>query len=340
MMDFTKNTLWLLTEPESKRDLFFQKAAKELAIPLNTANWRDYASDVELPAGAIVKIDPPVYSTSDFVQMQGMLEKYVDFLDRIKKKSCIFLNSPASVLQLLDKFECKQILERKKISTTKMVAASVKTMEEMLDVLEKKRIYSVFIKPSHCSGAAGVVALQIRPHTGQMRAYTSAIKKDGHLVNTKRIRSLTNRGEIEELLDEIMKMDVIVEQWRPKDVFNGKSYDLRVVCQFGKVSYVIVRQSGGPITNLHLNNQALAFENLSFTLKQKTEIEELCLQATDAFPGLNTVGIDVLIDKNNKKPYIIEMNGQGDLLYQDIYKENRIYKEQLAWMEKMRKELI
>lgn len=26
---------------------------------------------------------------------------------------------------------------------------------------------------------------------------------------------------------------------------------------------------------------------------------------------------------------IIEMNGQGDLLYQDIYHENTIYKEQI-----------
>ena len=67
---------------------------------------------------------------------------------------------------------------------------------------------------------------------------------------------------------------------------------------------------------------------LSITENQMAEIEKICRRAVSSFPGLSMAGIDLLLEKNSGKPYIIEMNGQGDLLYQDIYHENRIYREQ------------
>ena len=39
-------------------------------------------------------------------------------------------------------------------------------------------------------------------------------------------------------------------------------------------------------------------------------------------------GIDLLLEKGTLRPRVIEMNGQGDLIYRDIYGENRIYREQ------------
>ena len=50
------------------------------------------------------------------------------------------------------------------------------------------------------------------------------------------------------------------------------------------------------------------------------------------FPKVNVAGLDVMLDKKTGKPRIIEINGQGDLLYQDIYGENRIYREQIMKM--------
>ena len=46
-------------------------------------------------------------------------------------------------------------------------------------------------------------------------------------------------------------------------------------------------------------------------------------------------GIDILLEKKNMRPLIIEMNGQGDLIYQDIYGENNIYREQVGKLCKM-----
>ena len=61
-------------------------------------------------------------------------------------------------------------------------------------------------------------------------------------------------------------------------------------------------------------------------------IRRVCSQAMRLYPGLSMAGIDILLDKQGRNPKVIEMNGQGDLIYQDIFNENRIYKQQIKWM--------
>ena len=53
------------------------------------------------------------------------------------------------------------------------------------------------------------------------------------------------------------------------------------------------------------------------------------------FPGLSMAGIDILLEKGGKQPRIIEINGQGDLIYQDIFHENTIYKRQIKELRRL-----
>ncbi len=62
------------------------------------------------------------------------------------------------------------------------------------------------------------------------------------------------------------------------------------------------------------------------------EIDRLCASAMEPFEGLSMAGLDILLEKNTLRPLVIEMNGQGDLIYQDIFHENRIYREQAYYM--------
>lgn len=117
----------------------------------------------------------------------------------------------------------------------------------------------------------------------------------------------------------------------PASAFN-MSYDLRVVYQFGHAAHIIVRCAKGPVTNLHLNNRAERIEKLELSENQLGEIESLCGKACRPFPGLRMAGVDVMLDRGSKKPRIIEINGQGDLIYQDIFEDNKIYMEQVKWM--------
>ena len=73
----------------------------------------------------------------------------------------------------------------------------------------------------------------------------------------------------------------------------------------------------------------------SLNLKSDTllEISDICKRAINLFDGLETVGFDILLEKNTRKTYIIEMNAQGDLMYQDIFYSNSIYLEQVERMK-------
>ena len=347
----------LIGTEDSKRTIFFKKAAEQKGVSFRFVDWKDFAGwtnikriAMEQFQGAAVKIDPPSYQLIRLQDMQVSLEKYRRFLEELQEAGCEFLNSPEGILQTLGKRFAKRVLMEHGVSVTEMFQEKPETVEQLLDIMKKYRAYSVFVKPEYFSGAAGVVALRQQPSTGRMVAYTScklvspelfpekegAVVADSEVIgvppclyNTKTLYRMENPEDIFALLKELLKLGVIVERWYPKDIFNGRSYDLRVVYQFGRIEYIVVRQSGGPITNLHLNNQAVDVESLKFSQEKLAELEELCGKAMGCFPGLSMAGIDVMFNKGSRRSRIIELNGQGDLIYQDIYGENCIYGKQI-----------
>ena len=349
----------LIGTEDSKRTRFFGKAAQQRGVSFRFIDWKELAGwkDIKKIAaeqfqGAVVKIDPPSYQLIKLQDMQVSLAEYQNFLKELQEACCQrihsseeilqvfqFLNSPKGILQTLDKRFAKRTLMEHGVSVTEMFSEKPETVQQLLDIMKKYRAYSVFVKPEYFSGAAGVVALRQQPSTGRMVAYTSCKlvdsemlpegEKETCLCNTKTLYRMENSEEIFALLEELLKLGVIVERWYPKDMLQGKSYDLRVVYQFGKIEHIVVRQSGGPITNLHLNNQAVDVECLKLSQEKLADLEELCKRAMSCFHGLSMAGIDVMLDKGSRKPRIIELNGQGDLIYQDIYGENRIYGKQI-----------
>lgn len=154
------------------------------------------------------------------------------------------------------------------------------------------------------------------------------------LLNTKRLRCFSREEEIRPLLDRLLQTGCIVERWYAKASHGAYSYDLRAVVQGGELDFLLARLSKGPITNLHLNNHPLEASALGLPDGVLGEIRELCRRAMACYPGLWSAGIDILLERGSLKPRIIEMNGQGDLLYQDIYGENRIYGHQAEWMKR------
>ena len=119
-----------------------------------------------------------------------------------------------------------------------------------------------------------------------------------------------------------------------KAEYQGYSYDLRAVMQEERMDFLLARLSKGPITNLHLNNHPLEAAALGLPGTVLEEIERVCRKAMDCFPGLRSAGIDILLEKGSLRPRIIEMNAQGDLIYQDIYNHNVIYGHQAEMMKR------
>ena len=327
----------LLGSEKSKRTEYFTKAAKLagtrfMFIPYPPREKLEYF-DFSIFANHAVKIDPPVLGEAEIACLNKSIEPYLAFWRLLEQVRCVrLLNSADSIIQTLDKRGCKSILQNAGLSTSKSLpdAASLADLREML--LSKKKVYGVFIKPRWGSGASGVIAYRINPKSGQEVIYTSVWPKDCRLYNTKRLRKISDVTMVKTIVNGILSQDAIIEAWIPKAEYKGKAFDLRCVFQFGKIAYRMARQSYGPITNLQLNNSALEMAELNLPEKTLIEIDELCCCATRLFSGLNVCGIDILLHKSTLKPYIIELNAQGDLIYQDIFDKNTIYADQVRYM--------
>lgn len=339
-------TAVLLGSRDTKRTIYFEKAARRIGLPFLFLDWDEWRKN-GLPAAHLeemfVKIDPPVWQSCHLTELNRMVDGYRKDLAVLNREPAIsrFLNPPHQILALLDKMECKQVLTRAGLPVTQDLGGEIGCSEELICRMRERRVFQVFLKPLTGSGAAGVTAFRFQPSTGRMAAYSCALFEPGsnppRLINTKRLRSFTDPNDILPLLDGLLSIGCIVERWYPKAGYLDFSYDLRAVYQEGRLDFLLARLSKGPITNLHLNNHPLEASALGLPAGVIDSIGELCGRALHCYPGLGCAGIDILLERGSLKPRIIEMNGQGDLLYQDIYSENRIYGHQAEmmadWME-------
>lgn len=313
-----------------------------------------------------LKIDPPLWESCCLDELNILArdyEKKLQWLAELgKKRQITFLNKPEDILALLDKRACKRRLAEAGIPVTEeldgigravfpvaetldSVGQAVLPVAEtldgvgradlLLDSMERRRIFQVFIKPVCGSGAAGAAAFRWQPRSGRMILYTCAMEnpETGRLVNTKRLRRFTDRKQVLSMIGRLLELGCIVERWYAKAEHNGLSYDLRAVVQDGRMDFILARLSSGPITNLHLNNHPLKGNELGLPCHVMEDVEQLCIRAAGCYPELRSVGIDVLLEKGSLRPRIIELNGQGDLIYQDIYDQNRIYLHQAEMMK-------
>lgn len=320
----------LLLGSSGKRKTYFEAAIASSGMEYGFYSYEDFEQLLqgEDLMGTVLKIDPPEIHSIRIDEIEQFTREYDQKLRRLSEMPVLeFWNTPASILQLLDKKNCKKALLEKGIPVTKMYEINVSSAEELLHFMEEQRIPQLFVKPLTGSGAAGVTAVRFVPKRNQLVVYSCAALDQGILVNTKRLSRL-EQDAAKSLLDALLQNECILEKWHRKACYEGYSYDLRVVVQNGQVDYILPRLSKGPVTNLHLNNHAEYFESLKLDVSLTEEIKRICCEAVGCFPGLRGAGIDVLIE--NGKPYIIEMNAQGDLIYQDIFHENRIYNQQIA----------
>ena len=319
---------------ESKRTEYFLKAAETVGLPVTVVSYHLAAKDDTEPLGeCMVKLDPPTYHSADISDIYSQLVPYLAFWERLSTFPGIrFLNEVEAIIQTLDKRVCKQALLAAEIACTPLLpeAPDFITLREIM-LLGK--ISGAFIKPRWGSGAAGVLALRVRHKREEDVLCTSAkLLPGGNLMNTKQLRRLSDPIQIETIVNSVLTQGAIIEEWLPKARINGWCFDLRVVYQFGKIAYITTRQSTWPITNLHLNNRPFTADFLSDNVL--AEIESLCHKAAGVFPGLRVSGMDVLLEPGTFNPLIIEINAQGDLIYQDIFADNRIYTEQTLWIAK------
>lgn len=319
----------ILLGNEGKRKDFFLKAANDLNkdiqfFPLFSKS----IFDLESQESYAVKIDPPLYTSADYSTLNRSVDKYFEYLKLLEGTDFKFLNTPSSLRDTLDKKTMKKILLKNQLPMAKTIDLDFYNVKSLLKYLRLNNISNVFIKPTYGSGAVGVLALKCNFRRDEYVLFTSLLKVDKLYINTKKLRCIKDRKLIFDLLSRILEDKPLIERWIEKKRVNNIPFDLRVLVNFGEVDFIVGRGSKGPITNLHLNNNALEFEELDIDETTLDRIKDLAIRSVSAFEGLNCGGVDVLLSKNDEI-FIIEVNGQGDLIYKDIFDKNLIYKKQI-----------
>lgn len=297
--------------------------------------WQEYP-ELHQP-GDLVKLDPPLFTETDIAALPDFAATYQQDLRRFSSLPEIFwLNTPQAIATTLDKQATRQNLLAASVPMPPALPAKnadIRHHEELIRAMDDAGMQRVFVKPRHGSGAAGVIAYARNPQKGLEVLYSTLQEQQGRWCNTRRIHRSEDSFVNRRMLDKVLSLDAVVERWVPKDRYHGQCYDLRVVCLQKKILFWVARGSRGPITNLHVNNSALDI-CLSPGLVQK--MQTTCAMAMAQFPGLRCAGLDVLLTPVNSKGeqdvLIIEVNGQGDLIYQDIFGPNSIYMAQIVWM--------
>lgn len=328
--------LVLLGEANSRRSVYFAKAAQALSVTLRCLPLEQW--DKALDSPALIKIDPPSSGSYDIGEQENFLATYHEQLRQLSNSGQHFFNEPHALWMALDKRRCKEILKSQQLPVTQMYEEVIKTPAALREVLSATHWPGVFVKPRFGSAASGVLAYRFTPRNNREVLYTSAALQDGRLINTRTLRRLEDSSQIQPILERILAMDTVVERWYPKARWQKSSYDLRAVVQFGRLDYLVARSSHGPITNLQLNNHAVAVEQLGLPSEVLQAVEDVAIRTLAALPGLSYAGIDILLEAETLAPFIVEVNGQGDLLYQDIFAENRIYTTQVKYYCQMQED--
>ena len=319
----------------SKRIEYFVEAGKHLQTEVCFMTYEELFSCLPLLRQAVIKLEPCVSDETDFLKYALLNRAYKETLQRLSEMSLpddvYFLNTPDALLRALDKKETKEVLMDKGLKVTPMLP-SPQSFDELRQLLADCG-RGCFLKPRYGSGAGGIMAVRYQPNRNKWVVYTTLQQVDGVIHNTKRIHRLSTEKEMIPLAEAVMQTEAILEEWIPKEQLQGENYDLRVVCRESEIDYIVVRCSKGSITNLHLNNKAHWWNELSLPEVVRQQIYFQCQEAVQSL-DLQYAGVDVLIERGTDIPYIIEVNGQGDHVYQDMFAHNSIYIQQIKNIKK------
>lgn len=319
----------------SKRIEYFVEAGKHLQTEVCFMTYEELFSCLPLLRQAVIKLEPCVSDETDFLKYALLNQAYKETLQRLSEMSLpddvCFLNTPDALLRALDKKETKEVLMDKGLKVTPMLP-SPQSFDELRQLLADCG-RGCFLKPRYGSGAGGIMAIRYQPNRNKWIVYTTLRQVDGVIHNTKRINRLSVEKEIIPLAEAVIQTEAILEEWIPKAQLQGENYDLRVVCRESEIDYIVVRCSKGSITNLHLNNKAHWWNELSLSEEVRQQIYFQCQEAVQSL-DLQYAGVDVLIERGTDIPYIIEVNGQGDHVYQDMFAHNSIYTQQIKNIKK------
>ncbi len=235
-------------------------------------------------------------------------------------RDCFTMNNLPDIALMFDKPRCHQILKNHGFPVARSLG-EIESFEDLQQRMKANGWARVFIKLAHGSSASGMIAYQTN---GARHRATTTVEMDMdmgggelRLYNSRRIRVYEDVSEIKQLVDELCRHRVYVEQWLPKAGIDGRTFDLRIVVIARQVTHTVVRLGRHPMTNLNLlggrGNLELVLQRIGSVEWER--IKRTCEQLmTACFPKSLYAGIDLRVSPDFRHHHVLEVNAFGDLL--------------------------
>lgn len=264
---------------------------------------------------------------------------FADLLAAIERhlagRSVRWMNHPAEIPRLFDKIACHARLAELgvRVPPTLGPVASYDDLRARMRAHDRQR---VFVKLQYGSSASGVVALAVRKN--DVRATTSVelvrAAEGIRLYNALRVRTYADERDVATIIDTLAAEGLHSEVWMPKAGTARGTFDLRVLLIDGEPRQIVVRESDGPLTNLHLGNRRGDLAAVRASLGDSVWQAALddCRRAGQAFPKCLYLGIDLAFLADRTRHAILEANACGDLLPGVLWQGEETYETEVRTM--------
>ncbi|MFB9275262.1 STM4014 family protein [Cohnella cellulosilytica] len=237
-----------------------------------------------------------------------------------------WMNAPEEIAAMFDKRHTHRVLSSAGLPVPRRLAApeALPNYEALREVMDGERVRRLFVKLATGSGACGVIAYQVNPITGAESAVTTIgvenyASRPPLFYNVKKLVNYTEPRSIRQIVNWLLGHGAHVEQWIPKAAYRNRTFDIRQLAVSGRACHSIARASQTPITNLHLDSQRLSLEEAGVSDELRAVVRQCAERTSAAFPRSAVAGIDILLSSGSYRPYVLDVNPFGDLLYNCYY---------------------
>jgi len=251
--------------------------------------------------------DKRIYGDYNFGKdFKKFLLKVDEVLKKIyKNKKIEYVNPPKSCVLDRDKIATSKLLKRNRITIPKV--HHVKNVDQLESVLDK--VSALYVKPVFGAMGKGVSIVT------KKKCVTNFIYRDSTIIsrpydyNWKFIR--VPRKKRKRFLNLLIKNKFLFEEEIKMPVVRNRRFDIRAHIIYGKVVYLFARSvpSDYFITNWSQGGRMEGPRFLEkFIPREKLRKIEKAAKMAAAVTRLNYAGIDIIIDQDFKKIYVLEVH--------------------------------
>ena len=234
-----------------------------------------------------------------FVRFWDKTDKIIK--DSLKDKEIFFVNHPSLCGIYRDKLEVAKKFSRTGIPNPKLYNVShVGSIERLLN-----KGHSLFLKPRHGSMGKGITFLN------WSNWQTNFAFKNDRIISRRsdrgwKFRDITGNNKF---LSKLLKKDILIEKAVDSLLLKKMKVDMRIYAFCNKVIYVYPRKNRADRITTNISQGAKGDPNLLRELPRHLvdKAKKLASKTSKAL-GLNLTGMDIMMDRNLKDIYVIDVN--------------------------------